>query len=124
MNKLRNEPSFPYWVCLIEEKCTGANYEKVQEFCRANGLTLSRHGHSVVWKKEWYQVFRFAKAAHAETFMNEFGGEWMHPSERGKGKRWSMWKKGTYKAKSKPEAHMSSARRHEWYDHNADRATS
>jgi hypothetical protein len=23
----------------------------------------------------------------------------MHPSERGKGKRWSTWKKGTYKPK-------------------------
>ena len=63
------EGSFPYWVCLIEEKCTGPNYEKVQEFCRANGLTLSRNGHSVVWQKEWYQVFRFADEQHAETFM-------------------------------------------------------
>ena len=110
MNKLWNEPSsdrferlvegsFPYWVCLIEEKCTGPNYEKVQKFCRANGLTLSRNGHSVVWQKEWYQVFRFADEQHAETFMKEFGGERMHPSERGKGKRWSMWKKGTYKPK-------------------------
>lgn len=26
--------------------------------------------------------------------MQEFGGEPMHPSERGKGKRWSQWKKG------------------------------
>jgi hypothetical protein len=47
------------------------------------------------WQKEWYQVFRFAEEAHAETFMKEFGGERMHPSERGKGKRWSMWKKGS-----------------------------
>jgi hypothetical protein len=93
------EGSFPYWVCLIEEKCTGPNYEKVQEFCRANGLTLSRNGHSVVWQKEWYQVFRFADEQHAETFMKEFGGERMHPSERGKGKRWSHWKKGTYQPK-------------------------
>ena len=84
------EGSFPYWVCLIEEKCTGPNYEKVQEFCRVNGLTLSRNGHSVVWQKEWYQVFRFADEQHAETFMKEFGGERMHPSERGKGKRWSQ----------------------------------
>jgi hypothetical protein len=88
------------------------NYEKVQEFCRANGLTLSRNGHSVVWEKEWYQVFRFAEEQHAETFMKEFGGERMHPSERGKGKRWSTWKKGTYKPK--PEAGMTSARRQSW----------
>jgi hypothetical protein len=43
--------------------------------------------------------FRFADEQHAETFMKEFGGERMHPSERGKGKRWSMWKKGAYKPK-------------------------
>jgi hypothetical protein len=53
----------------------------------------------VVWQKEWYQVFRFADEQHAETFMKEFGGERMHPSERGKGKRWSQWKKGTYQPK-------------------------
>ena len=49
-----SEGSFLYWVCLLEEKCTGANYEKLQAFCRANGLSLSRHGHSVVWQNEWY----------------------------------------------------------------------
>ena len=31
------------------------------------------------------------------TFMREFGGERMHPSERGKGKNWAQWRKGTYK---------------------------
>ena len=36
---------------------------------------------------------------HAEIFMKEFGSERMHPSERGKGKRWFQWKKGTYKPK-------------------------
>ena len=85
----------------MPEKCTGANFEKIQEFCRANGLMLSRHGHSVVWQKEWYQVFRFAEQRHAEQFMHAFGGEPMHPSERGKGKRWSQWKKGTYKPKAR-----------------------
>ena len=54
------ERSFPYRVCLAEEKCVGANFEKHREFCRVNGLALSRFGHSVVWQREWYQVFRFA----------------------------------------------------------------
>jgi hypothetical protein len=95
------EGSFPYWVCLIEEKCTGANYDKLRGFCRVRGLALSNHGHSVVWRSEWYQVFRFASQEHADIFMQEFGGEPMHPSERGRGKRWSQWKKGTYKPKPK-----------------------
>jgi len=33
--------------------------------------------------------------------MKEFGGEPMHPSERGKGKRWAQWKKGSYKPKAR-----------------------
>jgi hypothetical protein len=93
------EGSFPFWVALIEEKCTGANYDKHRNFCQAHGLTLSRHGHSVVWQREWYCVFRFAEQEHAELFMKEFGGERMHASERGKGKRWATWKKGTYMPK-------------------------
>jgi hypothetical protein len=95
------EGSFPYWVCLIEEKCTGANYENIQAYCRENGLTLSRFGASVVWQREWYQVFRFGEEEHAIAFAKKYGGELMHPSERGKGKNWSQWKKGTYKTKPK-----------------------
>jgi hypothetical protein len=38
----------------------------------------------------------FAEEQHAEVFSKEFGGERMHPSEKGKGKRWGTWKKGTY----------------------------
>jgi hypothetical protein len=44
-----------------------------------------------------FQVFKFAEEEHAEVFGKEFGGERMHPSEKGKGKRWGTWKKGTYK---------------------------
>jgi len=49
MNHLRTrfersaEGSFPYWVCLIEEKCTGPNYEKVQEFCRARTMVTIKY---------------------------------------------------------------------------------
>jgi hypothetical protein len=39
----------------------------------------------------------FAEEQHAEVFSKEFGGERMHPSEKGKGKRWGTWKKGTHK---------------------------
>ena len=89
------EGRFPYWVALLDEKCTGANHEKIREFCRVNGLTLSRFGHAVVWEKEWYQVFWFGSLADADHFIGEFGGERMHPSERGKGKHWAQWRKGS-----------------------------
>jgi hypothetical protein len=68
------EGSFPYWVALLDEKCAGANHEKIREFCRVNGLTLSRFGAAVVWEKEWYQVFRFGRLEDADHFMREFGG--------------------------------------------------
>jgi hypothetical protein len=91
------EGSFPYWVALIEEKCIGARYLEILEFCRRKGLSLSRFGHSVVWQKEWYNVFRFGSEEDARAFMQEFGGEPMHPSERGKGKNWARWRKGSHK---------------------------
>jgi hypothetical protein len=95
------EGSFPYWIALIEAKCTGAQYEKIREFCAQNGLTLSRFGHSLVWQKEWYQVFRFRREEDVHAFMRQFGGERMHPSERGKGKNWAQWRKGTYEPRGK-----------------------
>src|SRR5882762_5663945 len=88
------EGRFPYWVALLDEKCTGANHEEIREFCRVNALTLSRFGAAVVWEKEWYQVFRFGRLEDADHFISEFGGERMHPSERGKGKRWARRRKG------------------------------
>jgi hypothetical protein len=93
--------TFPHWVALPEERCVGENYYKIREFCRERELSLSRHGHSVTWHGQYFQVFMFAEEAHAEVFSKAFGGERMHPSEKGKGKRWSSWKKGTYKPKPK-----------------------
>jgi hypothetical protein len=43
----------------------------------------------------------FANEEHAQIFRKEFGGEVMHPSERGKGKNWPQRKKSTYKPKPK-----------------------
>ena len=78
-----DEGSFPYWGALIEEKCIGANFHVHQEFCRTHGLSLSKYGPAVVWQHEWYQVFRFARPEDA--------------SEKGKGKNWAQWRKGSHK---------------------------
>jgi hypothetical protein len=93
-----DEGSFSHWVALPEEKCIGANYQVHREFCQKDGLSLSRFGHAVVWQKEWYQVFRFGCVEDADRFMAEFGGERMHPSEKGKGKNWARWRKGSHKS--------------------------
>jgi hypothetical protein len=72
-----------------------------ESFAKKHKLSLSPHGHSVTWHHEYYQVFMFAEQQHAELFGKEFGGEPMHPSERGRGKKWAQWKKGSYKQKPK-----------------------
>ena len=92
-----DEGSFPYWVALIEQKCIGVNFHVHQEFCRTHGLSSSRYGPAVVWQHEWYQVFRFGRSEDADRFMKEFGGERMPPSEKGKGKNWAQWRKGSHK---------------------------
>jgi hypothetical protein len=79
----------------------GNNYQTLRTFCEERGLSLSKHGHSVMSEHGFYQVFMFVHEEHAETFRAEFGGERMHPSEKGKGVRWSQWKKGSYKTKAK-----------------------
>lgn len=84
-----------HWVALQEEMCIGENFHALRTFCDERGLSLSRHGHSVNCDGQFYQVFMFAEEEHAEIFRAEFGGERMHPSERGKGARWGQWKKGS-----------------------------
>jgi hypothetical protein len=83
-----------HWVALQEEKCIGANYRMLRTFCGERGLSLSPHGHSVISDNAPHQVFMFAEEEHAEIFREAFGGERMHPEEKGKGARWARWKKG------------------------------
>jgi hypothetical protein len=47
----------------------------------------------VIRDGHFFQVFMFAAEEHADVFREAFGGERMHPSERGKGARWAQWKK-------------------------------
>jgi hypothetical protein len=91
--------SCPHWVVLPEEKCIGQHFGEFRTFCEERGLSLSRHGHTVVWEHNFYQVFMFATDEDAEIFCGAFEGERMHPSEKGRGKNWSRWRKGTYKPK-------------------------
>jgi hypothetical protein len=87
------EYTHAYWVALEEVKCLGENFHALRKFCDERGLSVSRHGHSVVSNGVLYQVFLFAEEKDADIFCKAFGGERMHPSERGKGARWSQWKK-------------------------------
>jgi hypothetical protein len=95
------ETTHPYWVALEEEKCIGENFHRLRDFCAERGLSLSPHGHSVMLEGAFYQLFMFADDAHAEIFREQFGGERLHPSERGRGARWARWTKGSHKPKAK-----------------------
>jgi hypothetical protein len=85
----------------------------LRAFCDERGLSLSSHGHSVVSDGAFYQVFMFAEEEHAEIFREEFGGERMHPEEKGKGARWSQWKKGSYKPKARSPYDFSECEQNE-----------
>jgi hypothetical protein len=88
-----------HWVALEEEKCVGENFHALRAFCGERGLSLSRHGHSVNRDGHFFRVFMFAEEEHADVFREAFGGERMHPSERGKGARWAQWEKAANEQK-------------------------
>jgi hypothetical protein len=58
----------PDRVLLPEEKCTGQHFHELRSFCEERGLSLSRHGPTVVWDHNIYQVFMFATDQDAEIF--------------------------------------------------------
>jgi hypothetical protein len=74
----------PYWVLLPQEKCIGQHFHELRSFCEERRLSLSRHGHPVVWEHNIYQVCMFASDEDAEVFRQAFDGEGMHPSEKGR----------------------------------------
>jgi hypothetical protein len=90
-----------HWVALQEEKRIDENYQMLRIFCDERGLSLSPHWHSVVSDVAFYQVFMFAEEEPAEIFPAAFGGERMHPKEKGKGARWAQWKKVSHKPKAR-----------------------
>jgi hypothetical protein len=82
---------WPHQVALPADQCSGKNTAVIHEFCK--NLSLCSRGHSVMWNDAWFNVYCFADPAHAEQFMNRFGGETFDPRQRGKGTRWARWKK-------------------------------
>jgi len=77
-------------VALPADRCTGKNTAVIHEFCK--DLSLCPRGHSVMRDDEWFNVLCFADPAHADLFMQRFGGKTFDPRQRGKGARWARWK--------------------------------
>jgi hypothetical protein len=86
--------SFPHWVAIQATKCTGANFNKLRDYCQTNCLRLSNHGGTAFHEGEFWCVLHFGSKEDAEKFMTAFGGEPMDPRDKGKGTSWSKWFKG------------------------------
>lgn len=48
------EMAHPYWVVPPEERCDGQNFYVLREFCKAHGLSLSRHGRSMARSEGYF----------------------------------------------------------------------
>ena len=82
---------WPHQVVLPARIGQGDGYGEIHEFCR--DLTLCTRGHSLCHDDQWFHVYCFKEADDARKFMERFGGERFHPSERGRGRHWAKWKK-------------------------------
>lgn len=60
----------------------------------AGDLPSSKRRPELLHEDRHYHVNCFATNAGAEAFMQEFGGEWFDPRERGKGLNWNQWYRG------------------------------
>ena len=82
---------WPHQVAVPARCCEGGGYKEIHEFCA--DLTLCSRGHAVYHDGEWFHVYCFSDPAHAEKFMDRFGGEKFDPTMRGKGSNWARWRK-------------------------------
>jgi hypothetical protein len=56
-------------------------------------LSVCERHHSVLREDQWWIVYRFADAEHAEKFRIRFGGERFDPKDRGRSASWARWYK-------------------------------
>jgi hypothetical protein len=85
-SKSRLDREFPHQVIVSADRCTGANSAVIESLCKT--LTLGPRHHSVFHQDRWHLVYCFADAAHAELFLEKFGGETFDPKARGRGMNW------------------------------------
>ena len=81
---------WPHQVVLPARLCERDGYNEIHEFCR--DLTLSSRGHALYQDGEWFHVYCFKEPAHAQKFMERFGGEKFNSIERGRGASWARKK--------------------------------
>jgi hypothetical protein len=78
-------------VVLPARLCERGGYNEIHEFCR--DLTLCTRGHALYHDDQWFHVYCFKESAHAQKFVERFGGEKFSPVERGRGVNWARWRR-------------------------------
>jgi hypothetical protein len=82
---------WPHQVVLPARLCERGGYNEIHEFCR--DLTLCTRGHALYHDDQWFHVYCFKESAHAQKFVERFGGEKFSPVERGRGVNWARWRR-------------------------------
>jgi hypothetical protein len=86
-------------TCGIQQRCCSAfilvkyktNFHKLR--CKERKLSLSRHGHSVTWQYEYYQVFMFAEEEHSTMTESECTRQRQGRTRTGRGgRKGRMWR--------------------------------
>ncbi|WP_413711759.1 hypothetical protein [Rhizobium sp. Rhizsp82] len=90
---------YPHQVALLAELSLGKLGAEQDAFCHGKRLLRCERMHFIFHEDRHYNVHCFATKAHAETFMEKYGGEPFDPKERGKGVNWNRW----YRNQAKPE---------------------
>lgn len=91
LSSLRIDIDWPHQVAILETLCCMDNFETVQKFADARSRSPRGQQVSIVWpngKSEIHSVYCFSDAAHAQEFIDEFGGYHFNPTtDRKKGQR-------------------------------------
>jgi hypothetical protein len=82
LSKGTMDRQWPHQVALPAARCSGHNYVTIRLFSEC--LSLCPRTHSFRRDDTDMLVFCFAQRAHAESFRDRFGGEFIDPKDRPK----------------------------------------
>jgi hypothetical protein len=81
LSKAQIDRGWPYQVALRADRCTGAQYDVIDGFCK--DLSLCTRGHYLRGSDGiGFNVYCFAEKDHAEMFCVKFGGQMVDAKKR------------------------------------------
>jgi hypothetical protein len=91
LSNWRIDHDWPHQVAILRELCCMDNLEVVQKFSSARSCSPRNRSVTIIWadrKPEIHSVYCFSDPAHAQEFINEFGGYHFDPvKDRAKGRK-------------------------------------